>query len=133
MQRMMVSAVFLALAGCGTPQQQCINSVTRNLQIVDELIYKTQANLARGFAYENATISTPQLVDCTDRPTADNPDPPRQSCWDEVTQTISRPVAIDLDAEAAKLASLQRKRTQLATASGPSVLACQQQYPEAAR
>lgn len=133
MQRMMVSAAFLALVGCGTPQQQCINSVTRNLQIVDDLIYKTQANLARGFAYENVTISTPRLVDCTNKATADNPDPQRQSCWDQVTQTISRPVAIDLDAEAAKLASLQRKRPQLAVASGPSIVACQQQYPETIR
>ncbi|MEI6098889.1 MAG: hypothetical protein WCS20_11435 [Alphaproteobacteria bacterium] len=131
MRRLMALALFTTLVGCGTPQQQCINSVTRNLQVVDRLIAETQGNVSRGFAYVNETRTTPRFSDCTPRATTQNPNPVPRGCWEDVSTTVRRPAAIDLDAEAAKLASLQRKRTQLAKDSGPAIQACQMQYPEA--
>ena len=133
MQRGMVSVVCLALAACGTPQQQCIGTVTQDLRVVDQLITETQGNLARGYAFVTVTQSVPQYVDCTPEPTKKVPKPRHQSCLVDVAQSVSSPAAIDLEAEAVKLASLQRKRAALAAASGPAILACQQHYPEAAR
>ena len=130
MKRLMVSVVFLGLAACGTPQQRCIGSVTQNLRVVDRLIAETQGNLDRGFAFTNVLVSMPQFVDCTPNPTVDNPTPRPEQCLEDVAQTVSRPTAIDLNAEAAKLASLRTKRAQLAAAAGPAIAACQMQYPE---
>ena len=130
MQREIIVAFCLALAACGTPQQQCINGVTRDLQVVDGLIAEVQGNLTRGYAYQTVTQSNPEWVDCTPDPTPKRPDPRQRNCFVDVDRTVTRPVAIDLDAEAAKLASLQRKRATLASAAAPAILACQQQYPE---
>lgn len=123
-------AFGLGLAGCGTPQQQCIGSVTRDLRVVDQFIAETQGNLQRGYAYATATRAVPKYVDCTPDPTANRPNPRLRTCLVSTEQTYSQPVAIDLDAEAAKLASLQAKRQQLAQAASPAILACQQQYPQ---
>lgn len=41
-----------------------------------------------------------------------------------------RPKAIDLDAEAAKLATLQRKEAQLATLATQQIAACKTAYPD---
>lgn len=131
MQRAMVSAVLLALVGCGTPQQQCISGVTRDLQVVDRLITEVQGNLTRGYAMVSVTQTTPRFGLCAVRATAENPDARPVACWVDEAETVSRPAAIDLDAEAAKLASLQRKREKLATAASPAVRACELQYPEA--
>jgi hypothetical protein len=133
MRQVVISAVFVALAACGTPQQQCIGSVTRDLRVVDQLIAETQGNLTRGYAIVRVTRTVPEFVDCTPEPTKKVPHPRRNSCFVDVEETVSRPAAIDLDAEAAKLASLQRKRIQLATAAAPAIQACQLQYPEAAQ
>lgn len=127
----MLSVVLLGLAACATPQQQCLGQVTQNLRVLDNLIAETQANLTRGYAVVPAVRSVSEFVDCTPRPTEANPDPRRQKCLVRTAQTYSRPAAIDLDAEAAKLASLQAKRQQVALATGPAILTCQQQYPEA--
>ena len=129
MRRLMMSAVLLGLASCGTPQQQCIGQVTQNLRVMDSLIAETQGNLARGYALVPATRSVPEFVDCTPRPTEQRPNPRHKSCLVNTAQTYTRPAAIDLNAEAAKLASLQSRRQQMAAAVNPSVLACQQQYP----
>lgn len=130
MQRVMILGLCLGLAACGTPQSRCINSVTRDLQVVDGLIAQVQGNLARGYGYETVTQSAPEYVDCTPAPTKKNPHPRAQSCFENVDRSFTRPLAIDLDAEAAKLASLQRKRASLAAAATPAIQACQQQYPE---
>ncbi len=130
MRRLMVSAVCLGLAACGTPQQQCVGAVTRDLRVVDGFIAEAQGNLARGYAYVTATRTIPRFVDCTPDPTKKNPNPRTQSCRVDTAQVYRAAAAIDLDAEAAKLASLQAKRAALATAAGPAILTCQQQYPE---
>ncbi|MBC7737406.1 MAG: hypothetical protein H7245_09380 [Candidatus Saccharibacteria bacterium] len=130
MRYLWVSAVCLGLAACGTPQQQCVGAVTRDLRVVDGFIAEAQGNLARGYDYVSATRMIPRFVDCTPDPTKRNPNPASQSCRVDTAQVYQVPVAIDLDAEAAKLASLQAKRAALASAAAPAILTCQQQYPE---
>lgn len=125
-----ISAAVLALAACGTPQQQCIGQVSGNLRVVDQLIAESEANLARGYAFAQVVETRPEFVDCTPKPTPKRPNPRPRQCLVDVAETVSRPVAIDLNAEAAKLSSLKAKRSQLATAAAAGIAACQRQYPE---
>ena len=121
---------LLALASCGTPQEQCIQQVSHDLNIVDRLIAEAQTNLSRGYGIEHDVITTPRMYICTDAPTEADPNPMRQMCSGDYTQDISRPVAIDLAAEQVKLQQLQIKRAQLSAAVAPGVAQCQAQYPE---
>lgn len=130
MRRMLMTGLLLTLAACGTPQEQCIGSVTRDMRVVDRLIAEAEGNLARGYAFASVVVTRPVFVDCTPKPTVDVPDPRPRQCLKNAERTVSRPVAIDLNAEAAKLASLKTKRTQQATAAAPAIAACQRQYPE---
>lgn len=123
-------AILLSLSACGTPQQRCIGGVTRDLQVVDRLIAESQGNLARGYAFADSVVTRPEFVDCTPVPTAAYPHPSAAGCFADVSETVTRPVAIDLHAEAAKLAGMKEKRTQLAQAAGPAVADCQARYPE---
>lgn len=125
------------LAACGTPQEQCISRVTRDLRTVDGLIAETQTNLARGYAMEEYTTYEMEWHMCGVQPVppkgADGKPgkaPAPLMCWEREPVTRERPKAIDLGAEAVKLEQLRAKRAQLARASGPAIAQCQAQYPE---
>lgn len=126
--------LLAVLAACGTPQEQCISRNTRDLRTVERLIAEAEGNLRRGYALEEEVISFRTFEPCLipGRPTADNPTPPpvRSMCPDREYETVTRPVAIDLDAEAAKLSTLKRKRAQLARQAEPVIAQCRAQYPE---
>jgi hypothetical protein len=136
MKRALLS--LLLLTACGTPQEQCISSVTRDIRVVDRLIAETEANLARGYAYEEVTVYLPQWVACyrphhhppveVEDPEATPPSP--QLCLENVPQTTRRAVAIDLMAEQAKLNGLQAKRKQQASAAAPAIAQCKADNPE---
>jgi hypothetical protein len=126
-----ILAALLLIAACGTPQEQCINRNTRDLRTVERLIAETQGNLDRGYAYEQITVYNDVWVEC-DRPrVADGePLPPPRMCLDERPETVTRPKAIDLAAEAQKLEGLQAKRRQLARAAEAVITQCKAEYPE---
>jgi hypothetical protein len=137
MKRALLS--LLLLTACGTPQEQCINSVTRDMRVVDRLIAETEANLARGYANEEVTVYLPQWVTCSrphhHRPPVDVEDPEAkppmpQLCLENVPQTTRRAVAIDLAAERAKLDGLKAKRKQQAAAAAPAIAQCKADNPE---
>ena len=129
MKRLMLLPV-LFLAACGTPQEQCISANTRDLQVVDRLIRETEGNLARGYGFETVTVYEPRWINCTPRPTEAVPEPELEMCFEQVPQTTRQAVSIDLNAEAAKLKSLQTKRDQLAKAAQPLITQCKAKYPE---
>lgn len=118
------------LAACGTPQEQCINRNTRDLRTVEKLITEVQGNLNRGYAIEEYTITVPVWRQCV-VPAAD-PAAPVQTrpCLENETQSRTRPQAIDLNAERAKLESLFTKRDQLAREASGVIAQCKAQYPE---
>lgn len=130
MKRFLLISVALGLAACGTPQEQCIGQVSRDLRIVDKLIAESERNLARGYAMADVVQTRTEFVDCTPDPTPERPKPRPRQCLEEESETVSRPVAINLDEEAAKLATLRTKRAQLAAATSSAIAACQRQYPE---
>jgi hypothetical protein len=121
---------LLALAACGTPQEQCINKATRDMRVVDRLITETQGNLQRGYGFEEVTVYRDRWVNCTPAPTEATPSPEPKMCLDEVSDTERRPVALDLRAEAVKLQGLQEKRAQQAKAATKLIKECKAQYPE---
>ena len=121
---------LLALAACGTPQEQCISAGTRDLQVVDRLIRETEGNRPRGYALATAPEHDAPRIDCPPRPTEAVPEPERQMCFDRVPVTVRKEVALDLNAEAAKLQSLKAKRASLAKAAEGVIAQCKARYPE---
>lgn len=131
MRRIVLSLSLLSLvAACGTPQEQCINRNTRDLRTVEKLIPEVQANLDRGYAYEEYTVTVPVWKTCLVSPATPTGPAVTQSCLEDEVETRTRPVAIDLNAERAKLESLYQKRDQLQREAQSVVAQCKQQYPE---
>ena len=126
----LILAPLLLLTACGTPQEQCISANTRDLQVVDRLIRDSEANLARGYGYETVTEYEAMWIDCTPRPTQTVPKAASQMCFDRVPVNVRKEVALDLNAEAAKLKSLKAKRASLAKAAQGIVAACKAKFPE---
>ncbi len=118
----------LILIACGTPQEQCIDTATRDMRVVDRLIAQSEATLARGYAIEEKTIYMPTWVNCARRHGPDTPKP--RLCLKDVPQTIRSAVAVDLTAEAAKRDSLKAKRAAQAKAAATAIKACKAQFPE---
>ncbi len=136
MRRILLSGLGL-LAACGTPQEQCIARQTRDLRILERLIAETQGNLDRGFALEEVDVVQTRWVTCTPPPppplvegAPTLPEPQPRLCLDDVVETETRAKAIDLSAEAEKLASMKAKRKTLAKAAEPAIAACRNAYPE---
>jgi hypothetical protein len=129
MKRIVIPALLI-LTGCATPQERCINAATRDMQVVDQLIAESMATLARGYALETQIVTRTDFEDCTPRATPDYPNPQPKMCLVEVPQTITRPKAVDLTAEKAKLKSLEVKSAQQSTAAAQGIAACRAQYPK---
>jgi hypothetical protein len=131
MRRLLLPALLLLVA-CGTPQEQCINRNTRDLRTMQKLVDETQANLTRGYAIEEYTVWVPVWQICEVQPVTDPalPAPPPRYCFEDEPQTRTRPKAIDLNAERAKLESLLQRRDELARAAEPVIAQCRAQYPE---
>lgn len=131
MRRLLLPALLLLVA-CGTPQEQCINRNTRDLRTMQKLVDETQANLTRGYAIEEYTVWVPVWQICEVQPASDPAQtaPPPRYCFDEEPQTKTRPKAIDLNAERAKLESLLQRRAELARSAQPVIAQCKAQYPE---
>jgi hypothetical protein len=129
-------ALCLSLGACGTPQERCVASVTRDLRVVDGLIGEAQVNLARGYGMRESVVFVP-VWDYCGPPVVVQPQGggtpvvvPAQLCLDDRAQTVRRPVAIDLDAERRKLAQLQDQRARLARQAGPAIAQCRTLYPQ---
>ncbi|PJF09586.1 hypothetical protein [Pseudorhodobacter sp. MZDSW-24AT] len=134
MRRSLVLLVLLA--ACGTPQERCIARETRDMRVLDRLIAESEGNLARGYALEEVVTYRDRWVQCPvvlrPAPAEGEPAPvvAPQLCLDEVAETVTRPKAIDLRAEAQKLESMREKRVALARAAGPAIAQCKAQFPE---
>lgn len=122
--------ILLGLAACGTPQEQCIRSVSHDMIVLDRLIAETQGNIARGYGYQETIAYFPEVQDCSDWPTAARPNPMPRRCVEDVPTRVSKPVAIDLGAEQAKLISMERRRAEMARQLQPAIMSCRAQYPE---
>lgn len=118
----------LTLTACATPQERCIGEATRELRTLNRLADETRANVARGFAYRTETEVRTVRTTCTGR----NEDETTFTFPCEEVETFDRrvPVAIDIAAEEAKLASLEARIREREAALAGRVEACRTAYPE---
>lgn len=129
MNRILLPALLI-LTACGTPQENCIHAANRDARVVDQLIAETEANLARGYAVETVVKLKQDWVDCTRLPTEEKPNPKPKMCLEDVPFEVTQPVALDLNAERAKLTSLRQQQARQYAQSQTLVAQCQAQFPE---
>lgn len=124
-----------ALAACGTPQERCIDGQTRDLRVLTGLIAESEASIARGYGYEEQLVRRMEYVQCNRwRRVRDNQGrivtvPSTSFCWEPYTDTVKKPVAIDIEAEKRKLAEMKVKQAELRKRADAGILACRQQFP----
>ena len=124
---------LLALAACGTPQEQCINRETREIRNLERLLAEVEGNLARGYAYEEYEVPMTRWEVCgIDRVTRPDGTVIEKSrmCLEDYTVTRTRQVPIDPAAEARKRDGLQKKIKALTPAAQAAIRACKAAYPE---
>ncbi len=123
MHRLSILALLL-LAACATPLERCIASATKELRVVSGLIASTQANINRGYAIvsENYFVTEEQVCGQVDGE--------KVYCDIPVAESRDVPVAIDLNAEQAKLNSLLTKRSELGGQTEARIEYCSIQHPD---
>lgn len=128
MRRALLILPLAVLAACATPREQCIDNVTRDTRVLSSLIAQTEGNLARGYALEERQDIRTITKTCRGR--NDDGTTFLFSCDDTNTITTTLPVAIDLNAERAKLVSLQERFAQTQAQSNQAVAQCIAIHPE---
>lgn len=126
-------AAVLAVAGCGTPQQQCIARNTREYRTVSELLAEVEGNLARGYAWEERQVSSREWDECPAvvRGPGGEPRAVMRPCWRRVTETERFRVPIDPLTEARKRDGLIARQAALRPQAEAAIRACRAAYPEA--
>ena len=119
---------LVGLAACATPREACLADATSAARINAQLIAQTEANIARGFAVERGQRVVERRGIC--RGVTESGEEVRSRCDKVDVIPVRRPVAIDLEAERAKLASLIKRRSELASRTDAAVAQCQRLYPE---
>lgn len=118
----------LLLAACATPRETCIAEATRDLRVINALVAQTRANLERGYAIAEDEDLRTLYRTCR----VENADGTTGVYTCPTTQVVTRevPVAIDLNAERAKLESLVERQAQLESAVQPALRQCMALYPQ---
>lgn len=125
----LVLAVPALVAACGTPQEQCIRQNTRELRQVERLIVETQGNLARGYGFEERTVTDWDWEPCFPAPRPVKGQAPAM-CWEPTERVERKAVAIDPASEKRKLDALVQRQTALTKAASSAIASCRAQYPE---
>ena len=117
----------ILLSACATPREACIAEVTQEIRLFEALIAETRGNLARGFALEEQQELRTRRSFCTGR----NEDGTtfRFRCDKTTTVTREIPIAIDLNAERAKLVSLEQRQQQNLANAQSGIAQCQARFP----
>ncbi|MCB2130146.1 MAG: hypothetical protein KDE03_13970 [Rhodobacteraceae bacterium] len=123
-----IAAGLVALSGCGTPQERCIASATREIATLDRLIAESRADIARGYSYEEHIVTRWQWVRCDGLFDAPGTTVPGR-CWEPYNLAQRKPVAIDPEAESRKLDALLQRRAALAPAAENRISECRVAHP----
>lgn len=122
----------LVVAACGTPQEQCISRNTQEYRTVANLLGEVEANLARGYAWEERTVTRTEWDDCpyVIRDKDGNSRIVNRSCMRQVPDIERYRVPIDPAAETRKAANLADRRAALQSRADAAVKACRAAHPE---
>jgi len=129
MRSSLVLLPLLALAACATPREACIGSAQREMRVVNALVAETQGNIARGYAIEERQEIRTVRGSCP----VFGPDGGQigtTPCEQPETVTVKVPVAIDLNAEQAKLRSLLQRQAQMESQTQARIQQCIATNPE---
>ncbi|MDO5656934.1 MAG: hypothetical protein Q4G36_01215 [Paracoccus sp. (in: a-proteobacteria)] len=121
------------LAACGTPQENCIRQNTREYRAVSGLLAETEANLARGYAWQERQVTRTRFTDC--QRVLRSRDGARRvetyPCWRDYTDVERFRVAIDPAVEERKRANLAERVATLGARNDQVLRQCAAAYPEA--
>ena len=119
---------LLGLVACASPRESCIAGVSRDLTIVNQLITQTELTIARGYGMDQRqeVRTIPRI--CYD----ERPDGTVETdiCDTTYVRNVDVPVAVDLDAERAKLRQLKDQRDRLDGPTEAAVRQCIATHPE---
>ena len=128
MKPYLAAPFLLALMACATPQQRCIIKAAPDLPVLNRLIAESEGNLARGYAFADVEVEMDVWklcgVDLTPSEVG------QTMCLETETTTTREAVAIDLTAEAAKLASMRARRDEIEAQAQPAFAQCQAEFPK---
>ena len=130
MKPYLAAAFCLALMACATPQQRCITKAAPDLPVLNRLIAETEGNLSRGYGYAEVEMEIAVWKLCRVDLTAGTGEGSQSMCLETETTTSREPVAIDLTAEAAKLASMRARRDAIEAQAQPAFAQCQAEFPK---
>lgn len=122
----------LAVTACGTPQERCISRNTDEYRAVSRLLAGVEGNLARGYAWEERSVTRTEWRDCP-YVSVDKDGNRRihyRSCLRDVTDTERYRVAIDPATETRKRDNLAARKQALTASARAAVDACKTAFPE---
>lgn len=122
----------LALAACGTPQEQCISRNTSEYRTVSRLLAEVEGNLVRGYAWEERQVTRTEWNDCRAvlRDKEGNPIMVSRPCLRDVVDTERYRVPIDPQSETRKRDGLRERQIVLGKQANAVVAACKTAYPD---
>ena len=122
------------VASCGTPQERCISRNTREYRTISSLLAEVEGNLARGYAWEERTVTRMEWDDCgyVVRDRDGNREFITRSCMRNVADTERYRVPIDPASEQRKRDNLAAKLKAETPRAEAVVEQCKAQYPEEA-
>lgn len=129
---LLASLTVLIVASCGTPQERCISRNTREYRTISSLLAEVESNLARGYAWEERTVSRIEWDDCpyVFRDRDGNSRVVYRGCARQVNDTERYRVPIDPQAEQRKRDNLIARKRALIPSAQAAVDACKTAYPE---
>lgn len=109
--RFITLALIPLITACATPREACLSNVGSEMRVINNLITQTRGNLDRGFAIETRQKIRERDGICK----SELPDGTiiRTQCEKVDVRDVRVPVAIDLNAERAKLSSLEERQRQM--------------------
>jgi hypothetical protein len=118
--------LLVLLAACAPPRQRCEEAALRDIRVIDGLIAESEATLARGYAIETREVPRTIVTGCWGWGIGHGD---VGFCTRTHVRTERRPVAVNLDAERATLASLREERARKAAAVQPVLAQCAISHP----
>lgn len=124
--------LIAALAACGTPQEQCIRKNTKELRVVSDLLAEVEGNLARGYAWQERSVTRTEWVTCRDVVPDKDGEPivVTRACLRDISDTEHYRVAIDPAPETRKRDNLAAQKKRLEKQAAAAISACKKAYPE---